>query len=210
MSNTDKILAIAHLRRKVNAMAKTKHPRDTKSYLKAEMKKAFDQRVMGKANNLFNAQASIALGTSYLFRVDKYEVKIGKGETEFRKKPAVIVTDPNEIKDYVDFVANGGVYNEEDETEYYYIHTAKPDNNAIDSMLNRTFGRAKETIEIDENITISLKDLAEERLKIARDVQPINSQEHVREISETTSEALIKDAQVIELEDELIEFNTYD
>lgn len=174
---TEKALAKAYLNGKVNSLANTKHPKSAKGLVKSAIKKAFDQRVMQVANPLFNAQARLAMGLSYLFRVDKYEARTGKGQDvniEYRKKPAVIVTDSNEIKEYIDNISQGKTYHEDDECEYYYIHTVKPDNQAIDSMLNRTFGRAKETIEIDENITISLKDLAKERLKLTREADIID------------------------------------
>lgn len=171
--NLDLTLATSYLKSKVNALAKTKRPRTAKGLVKSMVKKAFDQRVMTIANPLFNAQASLALGASFLYRIDKYEIKKAGGVIEYAKKPAVIVTDPNEIKDYIDHIAQGGGYDEDDECEYYYIHTVKPDNQALDSMLNRTFGRAKESMDIDIDMKVSLKDLAKERLRLTRNENEI-------------------------------------
>jgi len=95
-------------------------------------KKRFIERVNKMVDELFNAQASIAKGVSYLYRVDKDD----KG----KDMEAVLVTDPNEIKDYIDGVV--------DEDSFYYITTERPDNKALDSMLNRAFGKPEEKIDI--------------------------------------------------------------
>jgi hypothetical protein len=57
-------------------------------------KKRFIERVNKMVDPLFDAQATIALGTTYLYRVDHDE----KGHA----LPAVIETDPKVIKDYID------------------------------------------------------------------------------------------------------------
>jgi hypothetical protein len=57
-------------------------------------KERFIARVNKMVDPLFNAQATIAVGASYLYRVDKDD----KGHD----LPAELVTDPAEIKDYID------------------------------------------------------------------------------------------------------------
>jgi hypothetical protein len=96
-------------------------------------KKRFIERVNKMVDDLFNAQASIAQGVSYLYRIDKDD----KGHD----KPAVIETDPYVIKDYIDGKLD-------DADSYYYITTERPDNRALDSMLNRAFGKPEEKIDI--------------------------------------------------------------
>jgi hypothetical protein len=96
-------------------------------------KKRFIERVNKMVDELFNAQASIAQGVSYLYRVDTDD----KGHD----KPAVIETDPEVIKDYID----GNI---DDRDSYWYITTERPDNRALDSMLNRAFGKPEEKIDI--------------------------------------------------------------
>jgi hypothetical protein len=95
-------------------------------------KKRFIERVNKMVDELFNAQASIAKGVSYLYRVDKDD----KG----KDMEAVLVTDPGEIKSYIDGAG--------DEDSYYYITTERPDNRALDSMLNRAFGKPEEHIDL--------------------------------------------------------------
>ncbi|MEW6126739.1 MAG: hypothetical protein AB1757_06850 [Acidobacteriota bacterium] len=95
-----------------------------------EKKAAEDQfinRVIQNVDKLFNAQISIAEGCSYLYRVDQ----IGEGSK--KREEHVLVTDPEEIKAYLDG-------NTED--TYYYITTKTPDNKAIDSLMDRAFGKA--------------------------------------------------------------------
>lgn len=99
---------------------------------------AFNQRVMRKADELFNAQFSLAVGSAKVFRVDE------EGTGKNKKRVHTLVTDADEIKAFLD--EHGGGPGETDGS-YYYITTAAPDNKAIDSMLNRVFGRPKETHE---------------------------------------------------------------
>lgn len=95
---------------------------------------AFRIRVAKNADRLFDAQMSIAMGVSYLYRIKKDE----KGNS---KKPELI-TDPMVISAYLD-----GDY-EDCQDEYYYISTERPNNQAIDSMLDRTFGKPDSKVDV--------------------------------------------------------------
>lgn len=98
-----------------------------KTLEKKEAEKQFIDRVIQNVDKLFNAQMSIAEGCSYLYRVDQ----IGEGSK--KREEHVLVTDPDEIKRYLDGETDG---------EYYYITTKTPDNKAIDSLMDRAFGKA--------------------------------------------------------------------
>lgn len=100
---------------------------------------AFNQRVMAKADALFNAQLTLAIGSIKVFRIDEIEAENGK-----KKREHIHVTDAVEIKRLLDEHdgANGLV-----EGVYYYFTDVLPDNRAIDSMLNRALGKPKETLE---------------------------------------------------------------
>lgn len=100
---------------------------DTRTIEKKKAEQLFTDRVIKNVDKLFNAQISIAEGCSYLYRVDK----VGKGSKE--REEHVLVEDPEEIKGYLDGNTNG---------EYYYITTKTPDNKAIDSLMDRAFGKA--------------------------------------------------------------------
>jgi hypothetical protein len=99
---------------------------------------AFNQRVMAKADALFNAQLTLAVGSMKVFRIDETEGDGGK-----KKREHVHVTDSEEIKTLLDeHDGSPGVV----DGVYYYFQEVAPDNKAIEAMLNRALGRAAETV----------------------------------------------------------------
>lgn len=106
---------------------------------KLRVAEAFNQRVMAKADALFNAQLVLAVGSMKVFRVDESEAENGK-----KKREHVHVTDQEEIKRLLD--EHDGMNGVVDGV-YYYFTDVLPDNRAIDSMLNRALGKPKETLE---------------------------------------------------------------
>lgn len=102
--------------------------------------KEFKQRAYRNAHRLFNSQFALAQGVNILFKVE-YDDKGNK-----KGKP-IIVDDEDEIKSYID----GEFENSKD--KYYYMTTMIPDNKAIDSLLDRAFGKAKESIDIETKAT---------------------------------------------------------
>lgn len=102
---------------------------------------ALKQRILTSIDRLFNAQIALAEGVNYLYRIDETEDSKGKKTREH-----VLVTDPEEIKEVLDDTEGaGGVSGE----NYYYITTKAPENKAIDSMLDRVFGKARQNIGLD-------------------------------------------------------------
>lgn len=102
---------------------------------------AFNQRILNKADELFNAQLQLATGSAKVFRVD--EETDDKGKT---KRVHVHVTDPDEIKALLDeYDGAPGQIN----GVYYYFADILPDNRAIDSLLNRGLGKPTENLKID-------------------------------------------------------------
>jgi hypothetical protein len=99
---------------------------------------AFNQRVMTKADALFNAQLRLAIGSMKVFRID--EIKEGKKTRHVHTH----VTDVDEIKALLDEHDGGSG---EVDGSYYYFADVLPDNKAIDSMLNRALGKPVETLE---------------------------------------------------------------
>jgi hypothetical protein len=100
---------------------------------------AFNQRVMAKADALFNAQLTLAIGSMKVFRIDEIEGENGK-----KKREHVHVTDADEIKALLD--EHDGAAGVVDGV-YYYFQDVLPDNKAIEAMLNRALGKPKETLE---------------------------------------------------------------
>lgn len=121
-------------------------------------KAAFISRVNKHADELFNSQLNLAVGETYLM------VKRTEGVGKDRKVWHESVSDPQTIIDYLDGELEG---NESiDDGEHYYYMTTKPANGlAIDSLLNRSFGRAEEKIQLNTNGEGELGSLSDEELE---------------------------------------------
>lgn len=108
----------------------------------------YRKKIMQHADILFKNQMHLAQGVSYLY-------KFVKG----KQKPQ-LVTDPKEIEQYI-LTEMGEKIEKEDKIDksavYYFITTDKPDNRAIDSMLDRTFGRATQPIGGDKDNPLVLE-----------------------------------------------------
>jgi len=125
-------------------------PKGTKNPATIEKEKAaemFRERVAKNVNKLFNAQMSIATGTQMLFVVHTDS----KGK---RRKPEMI-TDVETISRFLD--ENEGVdgsmkvanYADGSECDdYFFMTTMTPNNQALEGLLNRAFGRAKESLDV--------------------------------------------------------------
>jgi hypothetical protein len=102
----------------------------------------YRNKIMKHADILFRNQMHLAQGVSYLYKWVK-----GK------QKP-VLVVDEKEIEQYV-LKEMGGHVSKKDmidkKATYYFISTERPDNKAIDSMLDRTFGKATQVIGGDKD-----------------------------------------------------------
>lgn len=115
---------------------------------------AIRQRTLKVADLLFEKQLSLARGAEYLFRIDKEWVKTGenaKGEKGFwRNKKPVIVTDPEEMRQYLeDEFCSGDVEDEHDPSAAYYFLSARdPMNQAIEAMQDRALGPVKHELEV--------------------------------------------------------------
>lgn len=116
------------------------------------------ERVVSNIEPLVNTQLNLARGVTYLYKV----VETGKGEK--KKRETIRVTDEWEIKNYLD-----GVYENEIDGAYYYITTKPADNKALDSLLDRVFGRAKQTIDL--GVTETLEDILLERKKLREEYE---------------------------------------
>lgn len=123
---------------------------EQKTIEKIHVKKAFDQRVMRHADELFLAQYALAVGLTYIYRVEETLLNNGKVKREH-----ILVTDSEEIKRVLD-----GSDGESGKIgkDFYIVATNAPDNRAIDSLLDRTFGKPQQSVEFkDENVNAALK-----------------------------------------------------
>lgn len=95
---------------------------------------AFRQRVLKAQDELMNSQFSIAKGQSFLLckKYDKKHKPIGR---------PFIVKDIEKVIDYLN-----GDLEDNQQCEYFYITTERANNQAIDSLFDRTFGKAQNKI----------------------------------------------------------------
>ncbi len=126
-----------------------------RSLEKSAVARALRERTMAHADNLFNAQLAKAVGSVMVFRVDEEE--IGGGKT---KRIHTHITNADEIKRVLDENEGGAG---RVGTDYYFVTNIPPDTRAIDSMLDRTFGKATQPVEVS--------DISDDRaVQIAQDV----------------------------------------
>lgn len=107
-------------------------------------KKRFIERVNQHVDDLFNAQLSLAQGEQVLM------VQITEGEGKNQRRYHEVVEDKETIKQYLDY--EGGVGDNEnpsDAKHWYYLTTRAANNQAIDSLLNRSFGKAPDKVEVE-------------------------------------------------------------
>lgn len=115
--------------------------RNPETLEKEQILKAHRMRIMQIIEPLFIAQANIAMGVMYLFRVVDGD--------------AVQVTDVEEIRKYLSGEFRRGTQDEiedgDEEPEkprYYYLTTERPDNKAIEAMHDRLWGKPAQPIEV--------------------------------------------------------------
>lgn len=108
--------------------------------------KAMQQRIFNYTDRLTNAQIVLAEGLVYVLRIDR----VVKENGNVVENKAIIVTDPIEIAGVID----GSIKN--DDKRYYKITAKDPDNAALDSLLNRAYGKPKETLEVQDATKLRL------------------------------------------------------
>lgn len=94
--------------------------------------------VLRVQKGLLNAQVGVAKGLTFLYVIRTETIK-GK---QVRSKPE-LVTNTDTIEAYL------AEELEDEENEYYFMSTKEPDTKAIDSLLDRVHGRARQNIGLD-------------------------------------------------------------
>jgi len=105
-------------------------------------KQEFQRRVVTMSDQLFNAQYDLAIGEKFLL------VKRVEGEGRNRKTWIETVTDLQTIKEYLE---DDG-YSLNDGEDFYYMSTKPANNMALDSLLNRAYGKPDEKLEVKGDI----------------------------------------------------------
>jgi len=94
--------------------------------------------IAGRTQKLIDTQTMLALGTIKIFRI-RYEF-IGKKRVA--QKPE-LVSDDETIKEVLYHEYADGE-DPSDDSEYFFVTTKDPENQAIKDLLDRTFGKATE------------------------------------------------------------------
>lgn len=105
--------------------------------------------IAGRTKRLIDTQSILAMGAIKVFVIRSHWEGTGKNKKLIKSKPEIVVDD-EEIANALDAEFGDGE-SPNDENSYYFVVTKDPDNQAIESLLNRTFGRATE----NKNIAVS-------------------------------------------------------
>lgn len=120
-----------------------------------EVLKAMQQRIMSAADLLLDAQFTLALGQTYLFKIEKYWEKVmdkeGKERKVLRHRPPERVTSEREMREYIMQQIQETELGVAGDTEtpdatYYFLTAKDPDGRSIDSLHSRTYGRSVQPV----------------------------------------------------------------
>jgi len=123
-------------------------------------------RVLKSIEPIVSSQMNLAQGVQFLFKIETKNVKEGKTWVRKRSKP-ILITSEEEIARYLagDF--------EDSKDEYYFMTAQKPDNKALDSLLDRVFGKASQRILLDPESQLTINYTNDERNKITKSLEAI-------------------------------------
>ena len=110
---------------------------------------AYRDRAMRHADLLLSGQLTVALGQTFLYKIEKEKIIGPKGGVSYKPKKPVLVTAQWEIEEYIESEACGSGANlNEPGATYYFITTKEPDGSVADSILDRTFGRSVQAVTV--------------------------------------------------------------
>lgn len=112
--------------------------------------------IAGRTRKLIDIQTILAMGAIKVFKSCSHYVGTGKNARKITEKP-VVVTDDDEIINAIDHYFHEGESPNDDLT-YYFVATKDPENKAIDSLLDRAYGKPKESVAV-KHTGLSLKEL---------------------------------------------------
>lgn len=104
------------------------------------IEQAVKQRILAEAEDLANQMLILARGCSFVYK----EIPVG---IDGKKTKHVLVTDPEEIEDFLNGTNHDDIYR--------YITTEKPDFRALEALLDRVFG--KSTQNTNMNLEVAQK-----------------------------------------------------
>lgn len=135
-------------------------PKGTRNALTVEREKVLEDWKNGvarRATALLQAQTVLATGCIKVFVIRSHWEGSGKNAKRVRSKPEIVETDEEIIAALDHEYGDGESPNDDD--VYYFVATKDPENGAIDSLLNRTFGKPKESVAVEHSGKITLAQL---------------------------------------------------
>lgn len=117
---------------------------------KEEAFRVVQERIIERSLKLTNAQTMLGLGTIKVFRIDAHYEYFGKIKKLVKEKPVLVKSDEEIIKVLDNEYSNGEDpnYDDGDRATFYFVETKDANNQAIDSQLNRVFGKALDKLDI--------------------------------------------------------------
>ena len=134
-------------------------PRGRKNNLTIEREEyleRFKNTVAKRSASLLSAHTVLATGSIKVFVIRTRLEGSGKNKRVVKDRPE-LVTGEDEIINALDYEYGDGD-NPNDEENYYFVSTKDPDNQAINSLMDRTFGKPKESKEVKHS-GLSLKEV---------------------------------------------------
>lgn len=151
--------------------------------LEVKQKQIMEGMIYRKTAPLIRAGMIAAMGQNFVYRID--EERDSKGKLLSRKH--VRVENPDEIAKALDQIEEGGTHPDD---AYYYVTTKEPDIRAIEALLNRGYGKPKESLTIDGEVQFSLKALAAHRKEL--NVKVIDVTEGSAHVLESSAQVVKK------------------
>jgi hypothetical protein len=138
-----------------------KGSKDKSTLEKEAVLKVFREKVMKSADALYASQLHLARGQTFLYKIEKETITGPKGGKTIRSKPPKLVTAQWEIEAYLQDLVdeeNGMSGPKDRDATYYYLTTKEPSNMAVDSLLDRTFGKSVQAVELTGKDGVALFD----------------------------------------------------
>jgi hypothetical protein len=126
--------------------------------------------IAGRTRKLIDTQTILAMGAIKIYKIHYHWEGSAKKRTLIKDKPE-IVEDDEEIIHVIDWEFGSGAMGdpnnhdqEDSEYDYYFVMTKEPDNQALNSLMDRTFGKATENKNhiIQKGIGAILNDIEQE------------------------------------------------
>lgn len=118
---------------------------------KEAVKKVVQQKILQAADVLFSAQLHVATGQTFLYKIEKEEIKGPRGGTSYKSLPPKLVTSQIEIENYLMGLIDEDEIDRGPAATYYYMTTKEPNTRAVDSMLDRALDKSTQPIAGDKD-----------------------------------------------------------